>query len=105
MFARRGASCVARPPMPIASDEANKFNRCEYLRVVPATSTEHERLYGMRQDTESLTPNSTAPSTGNACRVGSPQTKPSSCSGPRSSMQCCQLWQHWFCRPRSTPWR
>lgn len=42
------------PLLPIASDEANKFNRCEYLRIVPATSVEHERLYGMRQDTESL---------------------------------------------------
>ncbi len=42
------------PLLPIATDEANKFNRCEYLRIVPATSTEHERLYGMRQDTESL---------------------------------------------------
>jgi hypothetical protein len=42
------------PLLPIASDDANKFNRCEYLRIVPATSAEHERLYGMRQDTESL---------------------------------------------------
>lgn len=42
------------PLLPIASDEANKFNRCEYLRIVPATSAEHDRLYGMRQDTESL---------------------------------------------------
>lgn len=42
------------PLLPIASDVANKFNRCEYLRIVPATSEEHERLYGMRQDTESL---------------------------------------------------
>jgi hypothetical protein len=42
------------PLLPIASDEANKFNRCEYLRIVPATSEQHQRLYGMRQDTESL---------------------------------------------------
>lgn len=42
------------PLLPIASDEANKFNRCEYLRIVPATSADHQRLYGMRQDTESL---------------------------------------------------
>lgn len=42
------------PLLPIATDEANKFNRCEYLRIVPALSPEHERLYGMRQDTESL---------------------------------------------------
>ena len=42
------------PLLPIASDNANKFNRCEYLRVVSATSEQHRRLYGMRQDTESL---------------------------------------------------
>jgi hypothetical protein len=42
------------PLLPIASDEANTFNRCEYLRIVPATSEQHQRLYGMRQDTESL---------------------------------------------------
>jgi len=42
------------PLLPIASDVANKFNRCEYLRIVPATSDQHQRLYGMRQDTESL---------------------------------------------------
>lgn len=42
------------PLLPVASDEANKFNRCEYLRIVPALSPEHQRLYGMRQDTESL---------------------------------------------------
>lgn len=42
------------PLLPIASDEENKFNRCEYLRIVPATSDDHTRLYGMRQDTESL---------------------------------------------------
>jgi len=42
------------PLLPTASDAATKFNRSEYLRIVPATSAEHERLYGMRQDTESL---------------------------------------------------
>lgn len=42
------------PLLPVASDRANKFNRCEYLRIVPATSEQHRRLYGMRQDTESL---------------------------------------------------
>lgn len=31
-----------------------KFNRTEYLRIAPATSLDHRRLYGMRQDTESL---------------------------------------------------
>jgi hypothetical protein len=30
------------------------FNRAEYLRVTPATAESHRRLYGMRQDTESL---------------------------------------------------
>lgn len=42
------------PLLPIASDEANKFNRCEYLRIVPSAVDQHQRLYGMRQDTESL---------------------------------------------------
>jgi hypothetical protein len=42
------------PLLPVASDDANGFNRCEYLRIVPATSEQHQRLYGMRQDTESL---------------------------------------------------
>lgn len=42
------------PLLPVASDKTNKFNRCEYLRIVPALSPEHQRLYGMRQDTESL---------------------------------------------------
>ena len=42
------------PLLAVAGDEKAKFNRCEYLRVVPATTPEHERLYGMRQDTESL---------------------------------------------------
>jgi len=38
----------------VPTDTSTKFNRCEYLRVVPTTSDEHQRLYGMRQDTESL---------------------------------------------------
>ncbi len=42
------------PLLPVAHDAQARFNRCEYLRVVPATSPEHARLYGMRQDTESL---------------------------------------------------
>jgi hypothetical protein len=42
------------PLLPIASDNETKFNRCEYLRVVPALSEKHQRVYGMRQDTESL---------------------------------------------------
>lgn len=42
------------PLLPIASDSKDQFNRCEYLRIVPATSAVHDRLYGMRQDTESL---------------------------------------------------
>lgn len=42
------------PLLPVATDKAAKFNRCEYLRVVPVPSKEHARLYGMRQDTESL---------------------------------------------------
>jgi hypothetical protein len=37
-----------------ADDTKAGFNRCEYLRVVPTTSPHHKRLYGMRQDTESL---------------------------------------------------
>lgn len=42
------------PLLPVAADKAAGFNRCEYLRIVPATSQDHDRLYGMRQDTESL---------------------------------------------------
>ena len=42
------------PLLPVASDESNGFNRCEYLRIVATTSEQHQRLYGMRQDTESL---------------------------------------------------
>lgn len=42
------------PLLAVRDDAALKFNRSEYLRVTPATSTQHARLYGMRQDTESL---------------------------------------------------
>lgn len=42
------------PLLAVAGDQKAKFNRCEYLRIVPPTASEHDRLYGMRQDTESL---------------------------------------------------
>ena len=42
------------PLLPVADDAVTRFNRCEYLRVVPTTSPRHRQLYGMRQDTESL---------------------------------------------------
>jgi len=42
------------PLLATADDDKAGFNRCEYLRVVPATGERHRRLYGMRQDTESL---------------------------------------------------
>jgi hypothetical protein len=42
------------PLLPTTEDAAARFNRCEYLRVVPTTTTRHKQLYGMRQDTESL---------------------------------------------------
>ncbi len=42
------------PLLPTAEDAEAGFNRCEYLRVVPTTGDQHKRLYGMRQDTESL---------------------------------------------------
>ena len=42
------------PLLPVADDAVARFDRCEYLRVVPTTSPRHRRLYGMRQDTESL---------------------------------------------------
>jgi hypothetical protein len=42
------------PLLSVAGDAKAKFNRTEYLRVVPATTASHARLYGMRQDTESL---------------------------------------------------
>lgn len=35
-------------------DEANKFNRSEYLRVMPPSDPDYIRVYRMRADTESL---------------------------------------------------
>jgi len=42
------------PLLNTAEDAQAKFNRTEYLRIAPTTSIDHRRLYGMRQDTESL---------------------------------------------------
>ena len=42
------------PLLTTAEDSRAKFNRTEYLRITPATGKDHQRLYGMRQDTESL---------------------------------------------------
>jgi hypothetical protein len=42
------------PLLTTNADTKAGFNRTEYLRVASATSPEHRRLYGMRQDTESL---------------------------------------------------
>ena len=42
------------PLLAVATDSTAKFNRAEYLRVVSTHSDQHRRLYGMRQDTESL---------------------------------------------------
>ena len=42
------------PLLATTDDAKTGFNRCEYLRVVPTTGEQHKRLYGMRQDTESL---------------------------------------------------
>jgi hypothetical protein len=42
------------PLLNTAEDEKYKFSRPEYLRIAPTTSKHHQRLYGMRQDTESL---------------------------------------------------
>jgi hypothetical protein len=42
------------PLLATGEDAKTGFNRCEYLRVVPTTGAHHKRLYGMRQDTESL---------------------------------------------------
>ncbi len=60
-YARYTLPCSGRadhewwePLLNTAEDAKAKFNRTEYLRVAPATSLDHRRLYGMRQDTESL---------------------------------------------------
>ncbi len=42
------------PLLITAEDTKAKFNRTEYLRITPTTGLDHRRLYGMRQDTESL---------------------------------------------------
>jgi hypothetical protein len=42
------------PLLPVGDDDKARFNRCEYLRVVPTNNPVHRRLYGMLQDTESL---------------------------------------------------
>jgi len=42
------------PLLPVADDTNTRFNRCEYLRIVPTPSLRHRLLYGMSQDTESL---------------------------------------------------
>lgn len=43
---RPGAASAAsdwwEPVLPIASEEADEFNRCAYLRIVPATCAEHD---------------------------------------------------------------
>ena len=42
------------PLLGTAEDAKTKFNRTEYLRITPTTAKDHRRIYGMRQDTESL---------------------------------------------------
>ncbi len=56
-----GLPCPGREPhdwweplLPVRGDRETGFNRSEYLRAVPTTGHRHRRLYGMRQDTESL---------------------------------------------------
>ncbi len=68
------------PLQPTTDDTKTGFNRCEYLRVVPTTSNNHKRLYGMRQDTESLNATRTRLLWATTSRLGRPQTKPSSSS-------------------------
>jgi len=60
-YARYTLACAGRPDhewweplLATTGDPKTGFNRCEYLRVVPTTGDQHKRLYGMRQDTESL---------------------------------------------------
>ncbi len=60
-YARYTLPCIGRadhdwwePLLATDQDAKTGFNRCEYLRVVPTTGKQHTRLYGMRQDTESL---------------------------------------------------
>ena len=42
------------PLTPTQTDEVHKFNRSDYLRVLPPTDPDFSRVYGMRADTESL---------------------------------------------------
>ncbi|MDQ6934632.1 MAG: hypothetical protein M3130_05015, partial [Actinomycetota bacterium] len=42
------------PLLPTTANRRTGFNRTEYLRITPTTTTHHARLYGMRQDSESL---------------------------------------------------
>ena len=42
------------PLTPTQADEEHKFNRSDYLRVLPPTDPDYSRVYGMRADTESL---------------------------------------------------
>ena len=42
------------PLTPMKTDADHKFNRSEYLRVLPPTDSDYSRVYGMRADTESL---------------------------------------------------
>lgn len=60
-YGRHSLPCPGHPDHvwwePLLTSDADTrtgFNRTEYLRVAPATSPDHRRLYGMRQDTETL---------------------------------------------------
>ena len=60
-YSRYTMNCPAHPDhdwweplLKTAEDAKAKFNRTEYLRIAPTTGKDHRRLYGMRQDTESL---------------------------------------------------
>ncbi len=60
-YGRYSLPCAGHPDHewwePLLTTDADRkigFNRTEYLRMAPATSHDHRRLYGMRQDTESL---------------------------------------------------
>jgi hypothetical protein len=60
-YARYSLPCPGRPDHvwwePLLTTDADSktgFSRTEYLRVASATNPDHRRLYGMRQDTESL---------------------------------------------------
>jgi len=60
-YARYAMTCPGHPnhdwwePLLTTAEDAKiKFNRSEYLRIAPTTSLDHRRMYGMRQDTESL---------------------------------------------------